>query len=266
MLAQSFLWLLTLQALSIACYPFAYRVFSRLPDRGWAFSKPLGLLLTGLGAWAIGLTHTIPNSRWTVLIAVLALVALSAVVSRYAWRDILRHLRANAGVVLATEAVFLTAFIAIVLIRASSPDIAHTEQPMDLMLLNAVVVSPHYPPLDPWLAGHTVSYYYLGYLLIGVLSLLTGIATAVAYNLGLATVAALGAVAAFGLTYNLIRLAKGRPEGAVLGAIGAAFLLLVGSNLGGVLDLARAAGAGSEGFWTAIGIDGFTAREPSSSW
>ena len=42
-----------------------------MPDRGWAFSKLLGLLFVGFTTWVIGLTHTIPNSRWSVLLALL---------------------------------------------------------------------------------------------------------------------------------------------------------------------------------------------------
>ena len=59
-------WLLILELFAFAVFPLAYRAFSQMPDRGWAFSKPLGLLLVGFLTWLIGLTHTIPNSRWSV--------------------------------------------------------------------------------------------------------------------------------------------------------------------------------------------------------
>ena len=35
---------------------------------------------------------------------------------------------------------------------------------MDLMFLNATTRADHFPPKDPWLSGHTVAYYYFGYL------------------------------------------------------------------------------------------------------
>ncbi len=266
MLGQMLLWYLTLAVLSLAAYPLAYHAFSRLPDRGWAFSKPLGLLLTGLVTWAIGLSHTAPNSRWTVLAALIAVAVVSWTLHRRSLREPWDFLRAHLNTVLVTDGVFLAVFVAVALLRAAAPDIVHTEQPMDFMFLNAVVTSPHYPPNDPWMAGQTVSYYYLGYLLIGAVSMLTGIATAVAYNLGLATFAAMGAVSAFGLTFNLIRLAKGKPGAAVLGGFGAVFLLLFASNLGGVLELGQAAGAGNASFWQWVGINGLTAQTPSTSW
>jgi uncharacterized membrane protein len=267
MLGVVLFWFLVLELFSLVSFPLAYRAFSRLPDRGWAFSKPLGLLLVGLGTWMIGLTHTIPNSRWTVLLALVIVGVLS-------WAAVRRHLpemrafvREHASVIVAAELLFAAVFLGFTLLRASISDISGTEQPMDLMFLNATVTSPFYPPNDPWLAGQPVSYYYLGYLMIGALTMFTGIGVAIAYNLGLATAAALAAIAAFGVTFNLVRLARGSVDGAVFGGIAAAFLLLVASSLVGTLELVRAAGIGGDGFWSNVGIDGLTEPDgPSPTW
>ena len=223
-------WLLALELFALASYPLAYRVFSRLPDRGWALSKPLGLLLVGLGTWGIGLSHVIVNSRLSVALALAIVALLSWRAARGRTAEMRAFLQAHLSLVLSTELLFIAAFVGVAALRAAVSDIAHTEQPMDLMFLNAVVTSPYYPPNDPWLAGAAVSYYYMGYLFMGTLALFTGLATPVAYNLGLATAAALGGVAAFGLTFNLIRLARGSENGAVLGGAAAAFLLLVAST------------------------------------
>lgn len=259
-------WFIVLELYTLAALPLSYRVFSRLPSNGIVFAKPLGLLGAGFAVWVIGLTHTIPNSRWSVLLALAVLAGVSALAVRGRRPELWRALRASTGLLLAAEMVFIAAFIGVVLLRASTPDISHTEQPMDLMFLNAVIVSPHYPPNDPWLAGAQVSYYYLGYLMIGSVAMLTGAAASVAYNLGLATAAAIGAVAAFGLTFDLVRLARGSREAAIRAGLAAVFLLLIASNLVGALELGRAAGAGDEAFWESVGIQGLTAAEPSSSW
>ena len=260
-------WLLALELFALASYPLAYRVFSRLPDRGWALSKPLGLLLVGLGTWGIGLSHVIVNSRLSVALALGIVLLLSWRAARGRGAEMRAFLRAHLSLVLATELLFIAAFLGVAALRAAVSDIANTEQPMDLMFLNAVVTSPYYPPNDPWLAGEAVSYYYMGYLFMGTLALFTGLATPVAYNLGLATAAALGAVAAFGLTFNLIRLARGSENGAVLGGTAAAFLLLVASNLSGALELGRAAGAGGAAFWESVGIEGLSGlAAPSATW
>ncbi|MEK9659382.1 MAG: DUF2298 domain-containing protein [Chloroflexota bacterium] len=260
------IWLVALEAMALAVTPVAWRAFYRMPDSWWAFSKPLGLVLVGLAAWGIGLTHTLPNSRWSVL-AALALVALVS------WLPVRRQvptlwaeLRERSGAVLTTELVLLSVFVGVALLRAAVPGIGHTEQTSDLMFLSSVTTSPFYPPTDAWMAGEPVSYYYLGYLFIGALTLLTGVGVGVGYTLGLATVAALGAVSAFGLASALVRLARGSQDGAALAGVCAVFGLLIASNLEGVLELVRAGGGGTEGFWSWVGVNGLTAGAPAPGW
>jgi uncharacterized membrane protein len=260
------IWLVALEVMALAVTPLAWRAFSRMPDGGWALSKPLGLLAVGMGTWAIGLTNTLPNSRWTVLIALVVVAAISWLPARRQLPALWAEVRARSGVVLATELVLVSVLVGVALLRAAVPGIGHTEQPSDLMFLNAVITSLHYPPVDPWMAGEAVSYYYLGYLFIGALALLTGTAAATAYTLGLATVAALGAVSAFGLASGLVRLARGSQDGATLAGVTAVFLLLFASNLEGVLELLRAGGGGTAGFWEWLGISGISAGPPSTAW
>ena len=263
----SFYWLLLVEVLGLLAFPLTYRVFHSLPDRGWAFSKPLGLLLLSYGMWLIGLSQTVPNSRWSVLLALLVMALVAWVLGRGHWVELAAFFRREARIVLQMEAVFIGVFLAWVVLRGSISVVNHTEQPMDLMFLNAVVTSPHYPPNDPWLAGEPVSYYYFGYLMAGVLTMLSGLATSVAYNLSLAMTAALSALAAFGVVYNLVRLSRGSAAAGAWAGVGAAFLLLGASNLAGMLELARAAGVGGEEFWAGVGIQGFTAPAgPSASW
>jgi len=264
MFGQLVYWFILLELLSLAAFPFVYRALARLPDRGYALSKPAGLLLVSFVAWVIGLSHLIPNSRWSVSLAVLAVAALSwLVIGRR--EELVLFFRANARTVVATEAVFLAVFLIVGLIRAATPDIVHTEQPMDFMFLNAVVNSSSFPPHDPWLAGEQVSYYYFVYLMIGTLTLLSGLSTAVAYNLGLATVAAMGAVAAFGLVLGLVRLSGGTQRASIAAGLGGVFLLVFASSLAGTLELARAAGAGTASFWGGAGVDGLALPAAASS-
>ncbi len=266
MLLTLALWLVALEAMALVAAPLAWRAFSRMPAGWWAFSKPLGLLLVGLATWAIGLTHTLPNSRWSVLVA-LALVALVAWLPvRRQLHELWAQVREHSGPVLTAELVLVSVLVGVALLRASVPGIGHTEQTSDLMFLSAVTTSPHYPPTDAWMAGEPVSYYYLGYLFIGALTLLTGVSVGVGYTLGMATVGALGAVAAFGLASSLVRLARGSQDGAALAGVAAVFLLLIASNLEGVLELLRAGGGGTAGFWGWVGIEGLSADAPAPGW
>src|SRR4030042_1314550 len=46
------LWWVGIEAVGLAAFPLTYAFFRRLPDRGFAFSKVIGLLLLGDGVWA----------------------------------------------------------------------------------------------------------------------------------------------------------------------------------------------------------------------
>ncbi len=97
-------------------------------------------------------------------------------------------------------------FALAVYLRSHVGQISGTEQPMDLMFLNAATRASHFPPKDPWLTGHDVAYYYFGYLIVAMTGRLAGVATDVAYNLGIAMIATMALVGAAGLVYNLVRM------------------------------------------------------------
>ena len=62
-------------------------------------------------------------------------------------------------------------------IRSSQPG---GEKFMEIAFLNAILNSQHFPPLDPWLSGFAISYYYFGYVMMAVLTRLSGAVSGVA--------------------------------------------------------------------------------------
>ena len=47
-------WLVVLQALGLSAVPVSFRLFHRLPDKGYAFSKSLSLMVIGYVTWIGG--------------------------------------------------------------------------------------------------------------------------------------------------------------------------------------------------------------------
>ena len=267
MYGQIVFWIIILEIIGLVGFPIAFRSFSRLGDRGYNFAKPLSLLLLSVLTWFLGLTHIIPNSIFSIVLALIILLGISYAASKNHIEDLLKFLKSNLKTILISEVIFITIFVIFALARSLSPDLNHTEQPMDLMFLNAVITSPSYPPQDPWLSGEVVSYYYFGYLLFGVLAQLSGLASEVAYNLGIATIAALSAITIFGIVFNLVRISNGSRHGAIAGGLGALFFLVFASNLVGTLELLRSSGVGSETFWEFIGVQGLAGlSNPSHTW
>jgi YYY domain-containing protein len=240
MAAEVLSWWAVLTGLGLGAWPLARRLLGRIPDQGWSFSRAIGLLGFGYLAWVGGTVGVIPNARPALVAAALVAAAGLWLADTFeGWRA-LRNL--PTGYLAFSEAVFGGGFLGWAAVRSLFPEIRHTEQPMDLALLNAAFRAETFPPPDPWLAGHPVSYYYFGYLVMGLISKVAGTPTAVGYNLALAALFGLTAQGAFGLAYALARL-NGASErvGRFAGLLGPVCLLLVGNWVVG-LELLRSYG------------------------
>jgi YYY domain-containing protein len=248
-------WWLALLVLGTAVTPFTLHLLHRLPDRGYAFTKLLGLLLTSHLFWLLGSLGILGNNLGGILVALLAVVGLSV----WAWQqgraEITGWLRANWRYVLLTELLFLVIFLAWAWVRAQNPAIVATEKPMDFAFLNAIGRSPSFPPLDPWLSGYAISYYYFGYLMQSVLARLTAVPEPYAFNLAIAWLVAGTAVGAFGLTYNLVA-AYGQQAKRAAIALGlvAAIAIPIAGNLEIVLEAAHGYGYGTPEFWAWLDV------------
>lgn len=270
-----FLWWLIVQLLGLAALPLAFRAFRWLPDRGYAFTKALGLLLVSYLLWLGASTRLLPNDFGGILAALLLVAGLSAwLLWRGKERDGTPTLKAlpaffkeRRGLVLTVEILFLALFVFWVLLRAYAPfkiATAGGEKYMETAFLNAILNSPQFPPLDPWLAGFSISYYYFGYVMMALMVRLSGVPATVGFDLYDALLFSLTAVGAFGVVYNLIPHQRkpatgeetpGSTQALRYGLLGAVFVALLG-NLEGFLESLYARGIFPEAAWKWIGIQG----------
>ncbi len=238
----AFSWYLMLAVLSWLALPLAHRLLPALPERGYAFLRPLALLLWGYVFWLLSSFGLLANDVSGLLTALAVLAGASVWALRSLPAGQLRTwVSAQRGQIVATELVFVLAFVFMLWMRASNPDIVNTEKPMELAFINAILQSPSMPPHDPWLSGYAISYYYFGYLMIAMLAKLLGISGVVAFNLGLASVFAMGATAAYGVVFNLLaayRPALMRTARWLAGL--APLLMLVMGNAEGLLEIMHA--------------------------
>ena len=260
-------WLLTLYAIGLAAMPIAYVALPNLTDRGFGLTRPIGMLLFGSAVWMLSLLGVLPNAGWSWwLIAVIVAVAGWGWVI---WRErsgLGRFVRQRWLQLVLIEVVFLVFFLVFAVVKAMDPDISHTEQPMDLTMLNAVVGADYAPPTDLWLSGFPIAYYYFGYWMFGGIAQMSDVQPSIAYNLALATIAALSAAAIFSLVSNLVRRDGATTPQMIAGGLTAVVLLLVISNLNGFWELLSLAGIGSEGFYEWLGIKGVDLTDPGSGW
>jgi YYY domain-containing protein len=272
-------WYVVVQLLGLAALPYVARFFGNLPDRGYAFARPLGLLIVGVVLWFGAIFGLWANTGAMVAVLLVAMAAVGWLGLRRpvdSLRELWREHRSHIYVV---EGLFLGAFLFWAFCRAFFPNIEATEKPMDFMLLNGILRSQRFPPVDPWLSGSSISYYYLGYLLIAVLTELSGVVPSVAFNLAIATLFALTITGAFAVAHALVDgLRRTRAVAAgesfeslarwpswLAGGLGAGFVALLG-NWEGFLEILQAHGFGSAGFWRWIAIIGLDHPYLSTTW
>ena len=216
------IWWIVIQLLGVAGLPITLWCFRALPDRGYAFSKSMGLLLTSYGAWLLAMLGIAPFG-----VALLVVVAL--VVAGVGWFLLRRpppapddsdapppfapraFLRQHAASIVAYEVLFALALLLLAWMRSHNPHPWGTERPMDFAFFNAIQRSNVFPPHDPWLAGYSINYYYFGYLMMAAMALLSGLESSVAFNLSLALVFALTALNVAGVLSNMLLLSARRP-------------------------------------------------------
>lgn len=227
-------WYIILLVIGWGSVPLAFILFRHFPDRGYAFAKPLGLLLMTYLIWLITSVQLTPYHRLTCL-SVFAIYLLGngwlAVLKRQSLREFFsRRWRLMVG----EEGLFLAFFLAAVFIRMYTPDLTGAEKEADLTLLNAIFHSASFPPKDTWFSGASINYYYFGYAIWATIIKLSGVMTAVGFNLALASIVALAVSTSFGLTYRLTQRASY--------SLFAACLLMVFGNLDGLIQILQRGG------------------------
>ncbi len=274
---ETLTWWATAELVGAIAFPIAFVFFHRLPDRGYAFTKAIGLLLLSYCLW-IGATLGIyPNSRGSIIFIMALLALLSAVLAGRHRQELGAFLRGGWPYLLLVEGLFLSTFVLAVFLRSFAPEIQWGEKPFELAFVNAINRSEFFPPDDPWLSGNSISYYHFGYLMASTLTKLTGLGTNYTFYLTLSLVAALAATAIFGVVYNLLASARMTteralaaaprlmPRVAIFGLAGAGLLLLV-SNLEGVFEMLAAHGIGSATFYDWVGVYSLNGPESTDEW
>ncbi|MBK8900963.1 MAG: hypothetical protein IPM53_07265 [Anaerolineaceae bacterium] len=272
-------WWGVLLLLGTAVTPLAFTLFKRLPDRGYAFVKMLSLLLVSYLFWLLGSLGFLQNNLGGILLAAAVVLGLSYWAYRRDGAELRAWVWGQWSHILFTELIFAAMFGLWVWVRAQNPAITGTEKPMEFAFLNAVGRSATFPPVDPWLSGFAISYYYFGYVMTSVLARLAAVAEPVAFNLGIAWLMAGTAVGAFGLVYNLVMsygqtLKQRSTRLAVLFGLMAAIALPIGGNLQIILEALHGNGIGSADFWAWLDVRDINAppsaasspRYDSSAW
>jgi len=239
-LSSVILWWLAILLVGSTTIPITTRLFSRFVDRGYIFSKVVGILLSSFLVWFLGSIHVLPFTR---LSQIVVLVFIAIVNFMIFWRDDTVKTLPWRWIIF-EEMMFLLTLAAWSYVRATEPSIRGLEKFMDFGFVNSILRTTFFPPKDMWLTqspdytgGHFINYYYFGHYITAFLTKLTGIDSVITYNLAIATLFAFTFTLSFSLGTNLLYLFQlsqkliSNSKKLVVSGFLAAFLVSLGGNL-----------------------------------
>jgi len=230
-------WWALVTLAGVAALPLCLRLLGGLPDRGYTLARAVGLLLVGFVFWLLASLGFLRNTADSMILSwVIVLIAgLLLYFGAGARIDLRAWWRENSRVVLVGELLFFVLLLGWAIYRAHQNSLSGTEKPMELAFLSATMRSDIFPPADPWLSGYAISYYYFGYVIAAMLSLLSGVGSTVGFNMTNALLFALTGLTVFGVVYNMVRsrseaVVRARRRIAVMTGVLAAVFVILMSN------------------------------------
>lgn len=200
-----FKWWGVLLLLGAAFMPVTGILFENFDDKGFLFSKTIGIAVAGYFMW---LLSSLKILKFTpVSCAVIFIILLAAnifVFVRWKKRRV-TFSKENIKTILTEELLFLLIFLVWTYIRGFKPEAHGTEKFMDYGFMAAMMRADYMPPKDMWFAGGTINYYYVGQFLATFLTKLSFVRANEGYNLMLMTLAALGFTLPYSIAYNVTR-------------------------------------------------------------
>lgn len=172
-------WWLTILAIGIAFFPYSALLFARFEDRGWIFSKTLGLFLSGYVLWAFSCGHIIP---FTAVAGWLIVIVFAAVGYGLLWKKGVSGIRLNWKLIAGEEAIFFLLYLYMIYLIGFNSAAYGTEKFMDFGFLAAMGRTKWLPFEDIWYAGERVNYYYGGQYYAAFLMKLSGSTPGYAYT------------------------------------------------------------------------------------
>lgn len=209
-------WWMTAAVLGLTAMPLTGRLFRNFEDRGWMFSKVLGIVLTGFTVWWLVSVKAIKFTRVSCLLVCFVFLALSIVwillekksihfltnvtdeKDRFFWFP-----AGNMHLIVKEELIFLVVFIIWTYLAGFNPQAYGTEKFMDYGFMEAMMRSPVLPARDLWYSEGHINYYYGGQYFAVFLTKISGTEVKETYNLMRMFVAALAFILPFSLVYQM---------------------------------------------------------------
>ena len=200
-------WWLVIFVIGLAFLPLTLLLFSNFFDKGYIFSKLIGVAIASYTVFLLGITHIVPFNRFSAILITLLVAALIIYFLPLKWR-VMYLLRHHWRIFIFEELFFLAALFIWSYIHSFNPDIHGLEKYMDYGFVASILRSDYFPPKDMWFPPLPINYYYYGHFITAFLTKISGIAPSLTFNIMLATIFALCLSETFSIGANLFAFAQ----------------------------------------------------------
>lgn len=223
-----FIWWSYLLVIGLAFFPLSNALFRNFFDKGYIFSKSLGLCVLTYIVYIGGTFHILPFQRLSIFLVLILVLFLDIYLLK---KGRIRLSFNRIKVILFQEGLFLVSLLTWSYIKSFQPDIHGLEKFMDFGFMNSILRSTYFPPTDMWFPPFSINYYYFGHLVTATLMKLTNVNPFISYNIMLSTIFAFTICSSFSfvatLTFDILKI---RRASFLAGILGAAIATL-GGNL-----------------------------------
>ncbi len=195
-------WWLIILLVGTSFLPLTFKIFSNFFDKGYIFSKTIGIVFLTYIVFLSGIVH-LTSFNTINTYAILFFLALFNVLILNKDKSYLSKLKKNWLIFTLEEIAFLAALSFWTYIRAFNPEIHGLEKFMDFGFINSMLRSEYFPPKDMWLTPFSINYYYFGHLATAVLTRLANLPSNITFNLMLSTLFSMTLIQSFSLGANL---------------------------------------------------------------
>ena len=235
-LTNVFQWWIMLFLIGAIFLPLTSILFSKFYDRGYIFSKIIGISVISYSIFILGTLRIMPfsqfNSILTLFLFLLFFFLLSKFNKNFAVKIFSDAFKNKWKVFFFEELLFLATLLFWSFIRAHQPDIHNIEKFMDFGFVNSILRSNYFPPKDMWFANSSINYYYFGHLVTAILTKISGINSFTTYNLMIASIFSFIFTESFSIGFNLLQqIKKISIKISIFGSLLTAFLVTFSGNL-----------------------------------
>jgi uncharacterized membrane protein len=241
-------WWVTIAYIGVIFMPLTTMIFQKFHDRGYLFSKSIGIAMIGYLMWFLSSIRVLKFTPLSCVLCVGISIAFNVLIQLLKRRFDRENHRAGVAdflfkekaldTMISEELVFFALLLVFCYIRGFKPDVygsGGTEKFMDYGFMTSMMRSEYMPPQDFWFSGTSLNYYYVGQYLATFLTKLSRVGVSVTYNLMLMTLGVLAVMLPYSLVYNLVtrfmqeREKKGRLVPAISGGLAGIAVCIAGN-------------------------------------